>query len=58
MDIIQTLTAVSNQLKTLFADKGELKGFNDWYAFISCAIEIDQVVEQLKLQQESPTTGE
>lgn len=58
MDIIQTLTAVSNQLKTLFADKGELKGFSDWDAFIACVIGIDQVVKQLESQQETPTVGE
>ena len=55
MDIIQTLTAVSNQLKTLFADKGELKGINDWDALIGCVVGINQVIQEL---QETPNTEE
>lgn len=40
MDIIQTL-------RSLFADKAELKGFNDWDKFIGCVILLEQIANRL-----------
>ena len=54
---IQTLNAVSEQLKSLFADKSELKGFADWDALIGCVVAINQVVAELQAQ-ETPKTEE
>ena len=53
---IQTLTAVSNQLKSLFADKGELKGFSDWDALIGCVVGINQAIQLLQEEQQEPET--
>lgn len=59
---IQTLNAVAEQLKSLFADKGELKGFADWDALIGCVVAINQVIAELQAQQqqaqETPKTEE
>lgn len=57
MDAIQTLTVVASQLKTLFADKSELKGFDDWDALIGCIVGINQVIDELQ-QQETPKAEE
>ena len=40
MDIIQTL-------RSLFADKAELKGFNDWDKFIGCVILLEHIANRL-----------
>lgn len=40
LDIIQTL-------RSLFADKAELKGFNDWDKFIGCVILLEQIANRL-----------
>lgn len=53
---IQTLNAVAEQLKNLFADKSELRGFNDWDALIGCVVGINQVIAELQEQQQSQKT--
>ena len=40
LDIIQTL-------RSLFADKAELKCFNDWDKFIGCVILLEQIANKL-----------
>lgn len=40
MEIIQTL-------RSLFADKAELKDFNDWDKFIGCVILLEQIANKL-----------
>ena len=42
----ETLLAVITQLKDLFKDKAELKGFDDWDAFIGCIIALEQIAGQ------------
>ena len=44
MDILGTLQKVTATLKSLFAEKGELKGFDDWDAFIGCIIVLEQMI--------------
>jgi len=40
MDVVQTL-------RSLFADKDELKGFSDWDKFIGCVILLEQIANRL-----------
>lgn len=62
MNTIQTLNAVAEQLKSLFADSGELKGFADWDSMIGCVVAINQVVAELQAQaqpeEETPKAEE
>lgn len=59
MDAVQILTTVAEQLKSLFADKSELKGFDDWDVLIGCIVGINQVIQELQSQQEqTPSTEE
>lgn len=55
---IQTLMAVVNQLKSLFADKGELKGFNDWDSFVGCVIALERVIQELQANAGTPSAEE
>lgn len=48
MDIVETIRAVSENLQTLFDDKGELKGFHDWDALIGCVIALDKAATELE----------
>ena len=56
--LVETLNAVANQLKSLFAEKNELKGFDDWDALIGCVVGINQVIQELQTQQETPKEEE
>lgn len=51
MDIIQTL-------RSLFADKAELKGFNDWDKFIGCVILLEQIANRLSEEHIPNDEGE
>lgn len=48
----QTLTAIIHTLKSLFAEKNELKGFDDWDAFIGCIIALEGVASGLEKPSE------
>lgn len=48
LDIIETLQAVSENLKELFEDKGELRGFHDWDVLIGCVIALERVIVTLQ----------
>ena len=50
MDIIEALATASQQLKDLFAEKDNLKGYHDWDRFLGAVLLIDQVI--MALQQE------
>lgn len=51
LDIIQTL-------RSLFADKAELKGFSDWDKFIGCVILLEQIANKLSEEHISNDEGE
>lgn len=42
-----TLLDIIETLRSLFADKAELKGFNDWDKFIGCVILLEQIANKL-----------
>lgn len=42
-----TLMGIIQTLRSLFADKAELKGFNDWDKFIGCVILLEQIANKL-----------
>ena len=44
----ETIKAVIVTLKSLFANKGELKGFNDWDAMIGCVVALENIVQKLQ----------
>lgn len=48
----ETLAAVVNQLRELFLDKSELKGYDDWDRFLGCVNAIAQVAEALAKETE------
>ena len=48
MDKYETLCAVTQQLRELFLDKGELRGFDDWDKFLGCINAIDQVATAIQ----------
>ena len=50
MDITEALATASQQLKDLFAEKDNLKGYHDWDRFLGAVLLIDQVI--MALQQE------
>lgn len=51
MNNAETLVAVVNQLRELFLDKGELKGYDDWDKFLGCVNAIAQVAEALSEEE-------
>ena len=57
MDNAETLIAVVNQLRELFLNKGELKGYDDWDKFLGCVNAIAQVAEALA-EEKAPETAE
>ena len=57
MNNAETLVAVVNQLRELFLDKGELKGYDDWDKFLGCMSAIAQVAEALA-EEETEETAE
>ena len=51
MNNAETLIAVVKQLRELFSDKGELKGFDDWDAFLGCVNAIGEVAKALSEEE-------
>lgn len=43
-----TILLVIQQLKDLFKDKAELKGFDDWDTFIGCIIALEKIADQME----------
>ena len=58
MDNAETLITVAKQLRELFAEKSELKGFDDWDRLIGCIITIQNVAQALTDEAEVVTDGE
>lgn len=48
---VDTIVSVINELKNLFKDKGELRGFDDWDHMIGCIMALQNVCNQLSAQQ-------
>lgn len=56
--MINSINSVIEQLKALFADKGELRGLDDWDHLIGCIVVLQQVAQELQMQvAESPDEG-
>lgn len=55
MDNANTLMAVIQQLRELFLEKGELKGYDDWDRFFGCINAIQQVAQKLTEPTDDPT---
>lgn len=51
-----TLMAVSQALRSLFADKSELVGFDDWDKFVGCIITIERIANSIQ-EEEVKTNG-
>ena len=51
MDVTASLRTAVQQLRGLFADKGELRGFNDWDTFLGSVMLIENAIAYL--QEES-----
>lgn len=49
----ETLLAVINQLRNLFLDSAELKGYDDWDAFFGCINAIERVATDLSIQEQT-----
>lgn len=47
MNNSEKLLAVISQLRGIFLEKGELKGYDDWDAFFGCINAIEDVAESL-----------
>lgn len=47
MNNAETLTAVIQQLREIFLDKSELKGYDDWDRFFGCINAIQKVAQNL-----------
>lgn len=43
----EALKAVIQTLQNLFANKGELKGLNDWDRLIECIIILERIAESI-----------
>ena len=54
MDLLGTLQAVVATLRRLFADKGELKGYDDWNALIGCIIVLEQLIDSFSTLKTEP----
>lgn len=48
----ETLMAVSQTLRGLFANKSELVGFDDWDKMVGCIMAIEQVANSIPDQPE------
>lgn len=49
----ETLIAVIQQLREIFLNKSELKGYDDWDRFFGCINAIQQVVQNLAKEPEA-----
>lgn len=57
--MIETITAIIETLKRLFADKGELKGFDDWDSLIGCVMALENIRAELQsIETVEETTAE
>ena len=55
MDLLGALQSVTETLKGLFSDKSELKGFEDWDAFIGCIMVLEQITNSFSNLKEQNT---
>ena len=53
MDVTESLITAVQQLRGLFADKGELRGFNDWDTFLGSIVLIENAIAYLQQPEES-----
>lgn len=57
-----SIRTVIEQLKDLFKDGGELKGFNDWDRFLGCIMMLNSIADEVDRQdadrQMESDTGE
>lgn len=51
MEKLEKINAVIETLTYLFADSGELKGFNDWDRFIGCVMTLQSVANMLEAEE-------
>lgn len=58
MDNAQTLIAVIQQLRKIFLDKSELKGYDDWDSFFGCINAIEKVATALSEDNKEETAEE
>lgn len=56
MENAETLIAVIQQLRGIFLDKSELKGYDDWDRFFGCINAIQQVAQNLAEEPEADTS--
>ena len=47
-ETIQTINAVASTLRTLFAKKDNLVGFDDWDKMIGCVMALERVSQDLQ----------
>lgn len=57
MDNAETLIAVIQQLRNIFLEKSELKGYDDWDSFFGCINAIERVANALQ-EETKEETGE
>lgn len=50
----ETLTAVIQQLREIFLEKSELKGYDDWDKFLGCIAALQQVAQSLTEPTDEP----
>ena len=58
MENAQTLKAVIQQLRNIFLDKHELKGYDDWDSFFGCINAIESVAQDLESAEEQVESTE
>ena len=58
MNNAETLMAVLQQLREIFLEKSELKGFDDWDKFFGCITAIQQVAQSLSEEDTAEDGGE
>lgn len=46
MSTSETIIAVIHQLREIFLEKHELKGYDDWNAFFGCINALEKIVEE------------
>lgn len=55
-EIVSQIRAVSDTLKRLFANDGQLRGFNDWDALVGCVMMLDSVAMMLSETEKKEAT--
>ncbi len=56
MENAETLIAVVQQLREIFLEKSELKGYDDWDRFFGCINAIQKVAQSLTEDEPEPVT--